>query len=131
MSSREHGKELLTGPNRETGRVISEAERDEGWRRSEVYRHWLLDKVFATEDQRVVRIMVLPVEDGNPKYRDADPTYVLAGLRCWGMLMRLQGVFLAERICGLEYGTDCSCARDHRSKYVYTESSFKCVSYCY
>jgi hypothetical protein len=57
--------------------LVSKKERDEGWRRCEVYRRWLVDKVFRVGDERVARVMILPVGVGTPSYRDAELPYVL------------------------------------------------------
>ncbi|OAA70229.1 amidase [Cordyceps fumosorosea ARSEF 2679] len=55
----------------EVGKAVSKEERDEGWRRSEVYRHWMLSKVFKADSQDTVVVMPLPIEAGQPNYRDA------------------------------------------------------------
>jgi hypothetical protein len=52
-------------------------ERDFYWRRSEIYRHWLLDRIFDSENQDCVTIMVFPIEQGKPNYRDAPLPYVI------------------------------------------------------
>ncbi|KAM7188406.1 amidase [Rhypophila sp. PSN 637] len=60
------------------GKAISQHERDECWRRSEVYRHWLLEKVFDADSSATVTVMPLPIEAGQPNYRDAElPPYSL------------------------------------------------------
>ncbi|KAF2798542.1 amidase signature enzyme [Melanomma pulvis-pyrius CBS 109.77] len=60
------------------GKAISQDERDECWRRSEVYRHWLLEKVFKANSNDSMMIMILPIEQGQPNYRDAElPPYSL------------------------------------------------------
>ncbi|KAF2240746.1 amidase [Trematosphaeria pertusa] len=62
----------------DVGKSISQEERDECWRRSEVYRHWLLGKVFKADSKDSITIMVLPIEAGEPNYRDAElPPYGL------------------------------------------------------
>ncbi|KAI0393486.1 amidase [Xylariaceae sp. FL0594] len=60
------------------GKSISKEERDECWRRLEVYRKWLLKDVFQSTSG-VVTIMVLPIEVGQFNYRDtrAPPPYSL------------------------------------------------------
>jgi hypothetical protein len=42
------------------------------WRRSEIYRHWLLDKVFEADRKDSTTIMIFPIEVGKPNYRDAE-----------------------------------------------------------
>ncbi len=54
------------------GKSISREDRDECWRRSEDYRHWLLEKVFTADIKDSVTIMILPIEVGKPNYRDAE-----------------------------------------------------------
>lgn len=62
----------------EVGKAIPRKERDECWRRSELYRHWLLQNVFAADAKDSVTIMVLPIEEGKPSYRDTElPSYGL------------------------------------------------------
>ncbi|KAL2070236.1 hypothetical protein VTL71DRAFT_13262 [Oculimacula yallundae] len=58
----------------EVGKSISRAERDECWRRDEIYRHWLLERIFKADCQDSISIMVLPIEVGQPVYRDAPVT---------------------------------------------------------
>ncbi|KAM0430141.1 hypothetical protein ACHAPT_006149 [Fusarium lateritium] len=59
-------------------RDISTEERDECWRRCEVYRHWLLNKIFEADDKGSISIMVFPIEVGQPNYRDSpEPPYGL------------------------------------------------------
>jgi hypothetical protein len=43
-----------------------------------VYKKWLLEKIFEIHSKDSVVIMVLPIEDGLPNYRDAAPPYVNA-----------------------------------------------------
>jgi hypothetical protein len=62
---------------RDTAKQISKEERDKYWRRSEIYRHWLLDNIFKAGDEDCVTIMILPIEQGQPNYRDVEPPYVL------------------------------------------------------
>ncbi|KAI1819342.1 amidase [Xylaria intraflava] len=58
------------------GNSISQEERDECWRRCEVYRLWLLDSIFKPTSQDGLTIMILPIEVGKPNYRDArEPRY--------------------------------------------------------
>lgn len=62
----------------EVGKSITQEERDECWRRSEVYRHWLLERVFKADSKDCMTIMILPIEQGQPSYRDAElPPYSL------------------------------------------------------
>jgi hypothetical protein len=57
-------------PCRDIAKTISLEERDMYWRRSEVYRHWLLNKIFKVDDS--ITVMVFPIEVGKPNYRDAE-----------------------------------------------------------
>jgi hypothetical protein len=54
------------------GESITHEERDECWRRSEIYRHWLLEKVFKADSKDSITIMILPIEVGKPNYRDSE-----------------------------------------------------------
>lgn len=47
------------------------------WRRSEIYRHWLLEKIFQANSNDSISIMVLSIEEGEPDYRDGDIPCVL------------------------------------------------------
>ena len=51
---------------------ISREERDMFWGRSEMYWHWLLDRVFNTNSGGCITIMIFPIEVGKPNYRDAE-----------------------------------------------------------
>lgn len=42
------------------------------WRRSEIYRHWLLDRVFKANTRNAITVMIFPIEAGKPNYRDAE-----------------------------------------------------------
>ncbi len=54
--------------NREMADKVSPEERDERWERIYTYRKWLLDNVL-----REGTVLVLPVDEGKPNYRDAPP----------------------------------------------------------
>ncbi|PVH72140.1 amidase [Cadophora sp. DSE1049] len=56
----------------EVGKAITHEDRDECWRRSELYRHWLLSRVFEADSKDCITVMVLPIEVGKPNYRDAE-----------------------------------------------------------
>ncbi|KAF2753095.1 amidase [Pseudovirgaria hyperparasitica] len=60
---------------------ITLEERNFYWRRSEIYRKWLLEEVFKASDTSTITIMIFPIEVGQPSYRDAPlpPYYVLSG----------------------------------------------------
>lgn len=62
---------------RAVAKQITQEKRDRYWRRSEIYRHWLLDNIFKANGENSVTIMILPIEKGEPNYRDVDPPYVL------------------------------------------------------
>ena len=42
------------------------------WNRLETYRHWLLDKIFQADSEDRLTIMVVPIEEGKPHYRDSE-----------------------------------------------------------
>ncbi|KAI1150033.1 amidase [Nemania diffusa] len=52
-------------------KTISKEERDECWRRVQVYRQWLLDSIFDADSKESISIMVFPIEEAKPNYRDA------------------------------------------------------------
>ncbi|KAF2653457.1 amidase [Lophiostoma macrostomum CBS 122681] len=59
-------------------KTISKAERDECLRRCQVYAAWLLKRVFDAGSQGSIKVMVLPIESGQPNYRDSPlPPYSL------------------------------------------------------
>ncbi|KAL1879270.1 hypothetical protein Daus18300_001849 [Diaporthe australafricana] len=66
---------------RNVSKTISLEERDKYWRRSEIYRKWLLDRVFDADSKSVVTVMIFPIEAGKPKYREAElpPLSILPG----------------------------------------------------
>jgi hypothetical protein len=57
---------------RDVSKTISLEERDKYWRRSEIYRKWLLDRVFDSHSRNVVTVMVFPIEVGEPNYRESE-----------------------------------------------------------
>ncbi|KAF4764335.1 hypothetical protein HAV15_000346 [Penicillium sp. str.  len=73
--------EFLISLLRNVGKAISQEECDECWRRSEIYRHWLLENVFKADDEDTVTVMILPIGAGKPNYRDAElpPNGLLSG----------------------------------------------------
>jgi hypothetical protein len=50
---------------------LTPEERDEGWSRIYKYREWLLTHVL-----KAATIVILPLDEGKPNYRDAPPPYV-------------------------------------------------------
>jgi hypothetical protein len=46
------------------------------WHRSEVYRHWLLEKILKVDLKDSSSVMVFPIEEGQPNYRDGDIPYM-------------------------------------------------------
>jgi hypothetical protein len=63
---------LLNFCARDVSKNISIEERDMYWRHSEIYRHWLLEKIFQANSKESISIMVFPIEEGKPNYRDGD-----------------------------------------------------------
>ncbi|KAL8682696.1 MAG: hypothetical protein Q9186_001292 [Xanthomendoza sp. 1 TL-2023] len=55
------------------GKTISVEQRDMYWRHSEIYRLWLLDRVFKADSKDSRTIMVFPIEVGKPNYRESEP----------------------------------------------------------
>ncbi|KDN68942.1 hypothetical protein CSUB01_09360 [Colletotrichum sublineola] len=55
----------------DVAKSVSKEERDECLRRCEVYRDWLLKRVFKADDENCITIMPLPIEVGKPNYRDS------------------------------------------------------------
>lgn len=66
----------MTIEYREVSKEISLEERDKYWRRSEIYHHWLLEKIFKAQSEDSISVMVFPIEEGKPNYRDGDIPYV-------------------------------------------------------
>ena len=52
---------------------ISLEQRNMYWRRSEIYRRWLLEKIFEAESKDYTTIMIFPIEVGKPNYRESKP----------------------------------------------------------
>ncbi|KAJ5715484.1 amidase [Penicillium malachiteum] len=65
----------------EISNKVTIEERNMYWRRSEIYRYWLLDKIFQVTSEGPMSFMVLPIEEGKPDYRDDDipPFSILSG----------------------------------------------------
>ncbi|CAG8948401.1 unnamed protein product [Penicillium salamii] len=63
------------------------------WRRSEVYRHWLLEKIFRADSTDSISVMVFPIEEGEPNYRDGDipPFSILSGYASLNMSPMMRG----------------------------------------
>jgi len=57
---------------RSVAKKISERERDFYWRRSEIYRKWLLKEIFEDDSPGCTTIMVLPIQEGHTNYRDVE-----------------------------------------------------------
>lgn len=57
--------------HRDQADLVKPEERDEGWGWIFTYRKWLLDKIFKEGN-----IVVLPVDEGKPNYRENPPPYV-------------------------------------------------------
>jgi hypothetical protein len=56
---------------RDVAITITLEERDKYWRRSEIYRKWLLNRVFEANSS-TVSIMIFPIQSGQVEYREAD-----------------------------------------------------------
>jgi hypothetical protein len=53
---------------------IPQEECDQLLERLIIYRKWLLKDIFHAGDKSQSVIIILPIEDGQPNYRDAPPT---------------------------------------------------------
>lgn len=60
--------------NRQVGSGITLAQRTDATRRMEIYKDWLLHEVLHIDDETA--LVVLPIKDAEPNYRDTDPEYV-------------------------------------------------------
>ena len=60
--------------NREIGSGITLAQRNDAMRRMEIYKNWVLQEVLHIGDKTA--LVVLPIKDAEPNYRDTDPGYV-------------------------------------------------------
>ncbi|KAK1961465.1 amidase [Colletotrichum sublineola] len=84
----------------DVAKSVSKEERDECLRRCEVYRDWLLKRVFKADDENCITIMPLPIEVGKPNYRDSKlpPESLLPGFSALHMspIMRAPEVTAPE-----------------------------------
>ncbi|KAJ2980269.1 hypothetical protein NQ176_g2746 [Zarea fungicola] len=89
----------------DVGKGVSKKQRDECWRRSEVYRCWMLDKVFETSNDGTVVIMPLPIEVGQPNYRDAplSPYSLLSGYAALNMSPMLRAPEVTAPVGDIPY----------------------------
>ena len=60
--------------NREVSSGTTLAQRNDAMRRMEIYKDWLLHEVLRVDDETA--LVVLPIKDVEPNYRDTDPGYV-------------------------------------------------------
>ncbi|KAJ6178047.1 amidase [Penicillium mononematosum] len=86
---------------------ISIEERDTYWRRSEIYRHWLLEKIFQANSKESISIMVFPIEGGEPNYRDGDipPFSILTGYASLKMSPMMRGPELTTIVGHIPYNS--------------------------
>ncbi|KAK5282570.1 hypothetical protein LTR20_003380 [Exophiala xenobiotica] len=86
-------------------KTISLEERNMYWRRSEIYRHWLLDKVFEADRKDSTTIMIFPIEVGKPNYRDAElpPLSILSGYASLNMSPMMRAPELTTIIGEITY----------------------------
>lgn len=66
INSSFHDREIDTG--------ITPEQRKDTMQRMEIYKDWVLQKVLHVVDQTA--LVVLPIKDAKPNYRDIDPGYV-------------------------------------------------------
>ena len=64
--------------NREVGRGITLAQRNDAMRHMEIYKDWLLQDVLHVDEETA--LIVLPIKEAEPNYRDTDPGYVFSHL---------------------------------------------------
>ena len=57
---------------REVAKNVTDDQRDELMNRLHIYKSWALDHIFRVNDGGGV-LVVLPIENGEPNYRDAPP----------------------------------------------------------
>ena len=60
--------------NREIGSGITLEQRNDAMQRMEIYKDWVLQKVLRVDEERA--LVVLPIRDAEPNYRDTDPGYI-------------------------------------------------------
>ena len=60
--------------HREIGSGITRAQRNDAMQRMETYKDWVLQEVLHVDDETA--LVVLPIKDAEPNYRDTDPGYV-------------------------------------------------------
>ena len=60
--------------NREVGSGITLEQRNDAMQRMGIYMDWVLQKVLHVNDQTA--LVVLPIKDAEPNYRDTDPGYI-------------------------------------------------------
>ena len=56
---------------RDVGRLIDKSQKDRAWQRYEVYKDWFIENIIRPDDTRT--IIVLPIEELEPRYRDIPP----------------------------------------------------------
>ncbi|KAF2110372.1 amidase signature domain-containing protein [Lophiotrema nucula] len=55
----------------DVGSEISQEQRDDAKKRTEVYKSWVMDNILEVD--RETTLVVLPIQDAEPNYRDVDP----------------------------------------------------------
>jgi len=53
------------------GRVVDKSQNDQAWERYDVYKNWFIERILRPEETRA--IVVLPIEELEPRYRDKPP----------------------------------------------------------
>ena len=62
---------LILVLNRDAGSQITREQRDDAFRRTEVYKLWVLHHILKVDNETA--LVVLPIKDAEPNYRDTDP----------------------------------------------------------
>jgi len=62
---------LHANHHRDIGSEISHKQRNNAKKRTDVYKSWVLDNILEVD--RETTLVVLPIKDAEPNYRDIDP----------------------------------------------------------
>ncbi|KAI1411459.1 amidase [Hypoxylon sp. FL1857] len=86
-------------------KTITVEERNKYWRRSEVYRHWLLDRVFHADSKKFTTVMIFPIEAGKPNYRESDipPFAILPGFASLNMAPMMRAPEITAPVGDIPY----------------------------
>lgn len=71
---------LILKSCRKIAQQVSQKERDELYDPLVKYKSWLLTEIFRSESEEAT-VMVLPIENGEPSYRDQVPPLAIQNLQ--------------------------------------------------